>query len=79
VWHGYVRDTSGNFTTFDVSAAGHGQYQGTFPAGINTAGVVAGSYQDSANVDHGFVRDVAGNIATFDGPEGGRDRRLAIQ
>jgi hypothetical protein len=36
---------------------------------INSAGVVAGSYQDPAhNFVHGFVRDAEGNLASFDAP-----------
>jgi hypothetical protein len=52
--HGYVRDTLGNVTSFDVVSGG-----GTYVWGINATGEIAGVAGDV------FVRDASGNITTF--------------
>ncbi len=63
---------SGNtFTSFDVSAAGKGAYQGTIGVSINASGEVAGIYLDSGLLAHGFVRTADGTITTFDSPHAG--------
>jgi hypothetical protein len=51
----------GKFTTFDVSGA-----MGTYPAGMNDSGTIAGEYTSAVNVFHGFVRASDGTITTFD-------------
>jgi hypothetical protein len=38
----------------------------TAPAGINPAGVIAGSYQDASGTFHGFLRVADGTITAFD-------------
>jgi len=48
-YHGFVRDGSGAFTTFDIAT------DGTYPQSINTKGEVTGGYRDSNDVLHGFV------------------------
>jgi hypothetical protein len=53
--HGFLRSSSGAFTTFDASEAGTGSMQGTVGLSINASGVVAGSYVDSNSALHGFV------------------------
>lgn len=58
-----------SITTFDVPAAGKGSGQGTFTAGINLFGTVAGSYTDANNVSHSFLRQANGKITTFDPPD----------
>lgn len=58
--HGFLRDASGNFTAFDIPNA-----VGVYPAGINAAGVVAGSYSDATERSYGFVRAADGTITTF--------------
>jgi hypothetical protein len=50
-YQGFVRDSSGAYTTFSVSGAA----DGTYPQAINTKGEVAGGYRDSSDVLHGFV------------------------
>jgi hypothetical protein len=71
VYHGYLRDPYGKFTTFDVTGAGTGAYQGTgcgadCPMSINDSGEVTGSYQDSNSVQHGYLRTAEGTYVTFD-------------
>jgi hypothetical protein len=58
VYHGFVRDEDGKFTTIDAPGADTkpGDYNGIFPYSINDAGMVVGNYIDSKNVYHGFLR-----------------------
>lgn len=56
VSHGYVRDSQGNITTFDVDNS-----PGTDPISINAAGEITGIF----NSTYDFVRDSRGNITTF--------------
>jgi predicted membrane protein len=57
--------------TFDASAAGTAAGQGTFPTGINQAGVIVGSYLDTNNVFHGLLRARDGTLTTIDVPAAG--------
>jgi hypothetical protein len=66
-----VRATDGTFSTFDVPGAGTGQFQGTFPEGINAGGRVDGDEVDSNGVSHGFSRYPGGGILAFDAPGAG--------
>jgi predicted membrane protein len=68
VFHGFLRDSSGAYTTFDAPNAGTGRSQGTVGMSINAAGTIAGYYSDSNTKYHGFVRDQFGNITSFDVP-----------
>jgi hypothetical protein len=52
--HGFVRDSNGKITTFDVLEAG--PYYGTIPQSINPSGAITGYYVDANNVYHGFLR-----------------------
>lgn len=70
-YHGYLRDPNGKFTTFDVTGAGAGPYQGTgcdadCPISINDSGAITGSYYDSNNVQHGYLRTPEGSFVTID-------------
>jgi hypothetical protein len=58
VYHGYLRTPDGKFATFDAPGADltPGDYNGTFPASINNAGVITGYYTDVNDVQHGFLR-----------------------
>jgi uncharacterized membrane protein len=58
VYHGFVRDPFGHYTTIDAPGAGTapGSFSGTFAESNNDLGVVAGYYQDGNSVYHGFVR-----------------------
>jgi len=71
VFHGYVRNSFGQITTFDVSGAGTCSVCGTLPEDINDAGQIVGYYIDANVVNHGFQRDAAGQIAKFDVPAAG--------
>ncbi len=62
VEHGFVRDASGNHTTFDVAGS-----TAVFSAYLSQSGQVTGDYVDKVT-RHGFVRDAFGNITTFDVP-----------
>jgi hypothetical protein len=63
---GFVRMPDGTITLFDVPGAGGGYGQGTFPAGVNASGTIAGWYLDSGNVGHGFIRAPDGTSSSFD-------------
>lgn len=54
--------------TFDVPAS---DGNGTFPTGINLAGVIVGNYDDANAVSHGFLRWPNGTFTTFDSPGAG--------
>jgi hypothetical protein len=45
-----------------------GDYNGTYPSGINAWGVIAGSYQSADTVFHGFLRSPEGKFTTFQAP-----------
>ena len=64
-FHGYVRTSAGNITSFDSPNAGTGPFQGTFTASINAAGTIAGFYTDSNYVSYGLVRAANGSMRTF--------------
>jgi probable HAF family extracellular repeat protein len=62
-----------DYTSFDVSGAATntgkgGDFSGTIPMSIDTAGDVTGSFTDSNLVRHGFIRTASGTITTFDVP-----------
>jgi hypothetical protein len=66
VEHGFIRDASGNYTSFDVPGG-----SAVISAVLNQSGEVAGTY----NVDttggaypYGYVMDTTGKITTFDVP-----------
>jgi len=59
------------FTEFDVPGAGASTGLGTEPLNVNSGGVIAGVYSDSAEVFHGFLRAADGTITTFDVPGAG--------
>jgi hypothetical protein len=62
---------SSDFTTIDAPGAGTGELQGTFAAGIDTSGDVAGTYTDANSIAHGFVRTAGGTITTYTAPLAG--------
>jgi hypothetical protein len=57
--------------TFDVTEAGTGTGQGTFPYAITPSGEVAGWFLDANNAGHGFIRSTDGKITKFDAPAAG--------
>jgi hypothetical protein len=58
VYHAFVRNTDGNFLTFDAPGADTtaGDFNGTFAASNNDIGAITGYYVDATNVAHGFLR-----------------------
>ena len=56
--------------TFDAPGAdtNPGDFNGTFAAGINNGGTIAGYYIDANNVYHGFLRSREGSFTTFEAP-----------
>jgi probable HAF family extracellular repeat protein len=62
--HGFLRSTTGKFTSFDVpGAAGFSN-----PVAINLEGAVVGYYEDANSQFHAFLRKPNGTIVSFDGP-----------
>src|SRR5215472_13194101 len=59
-----------NIITFDAPGAdtNPGDFNGTYPGGINFWGVIVGSYQDTNSTYHGFVRSPEGTFTTFEAP-----------
>lgn len=49
--HGYMRDSAGNLTLFDVA-----RMKQTDSKAINDSGVIVGNCTDTSNVVHGFIR-----------------------
>jgi len=66
VAHGYLRNPSESFTTFDPARS-----TATFPEGINDSQVIVGFFIDASSVVHGFVRSPGGEIARYDAPGAG--------
>lgn len=66
VYHSFIRNWNGSFTTFDAPGAGSGANQGTLAWSINQLGDTAGSYIDKNNAYHGFVRSRSGAMTSFD-------------
>ncbi len=61
----FVRARDGKLTTFDVPGA----YENTWAVGINAAGMVTGTWYDSAtSLYRGFLRNRDGSFITFDAP-----------
>src|SRR5262249_59143821 len=68
---GFLRDTKGVITTYDVPGAGTGPGQGTFGGGFTPNGAIMGNYFDADNLSHGFLMDTTGAFTTFDAPDAG--------
>ncbi len=68
--NGFVGTAGGTFTSFDVSGAACC----TVPESINSAGVIAGSWEDANGAHHGFVRAADGTITTLNAPGAGAGR-----
>jgi hypothetical protein len=69
VYHGFLRTSDGNFTSFDAPGAGKGSFQGTgcsadCPVSLNDSGALTGVYIDANNVYHVYLRSPDGNIVT---------------
>jgi len=68
VFHAFIRQPWGTFTTFDVAGAAQISGGGTQAVSINNSGETAGIYVDASYAAHGFVRSRHGQITTFDAP-----------
>jgi hypothetical protein len=64
--HGFIRETNGAFTTFDVPGS-----TSTAVSSFNAGGTISGNYRDAHGVFHGYVRSRAGAFTTFDVPGAG--------
>ena len=73
VAHGFLRDTSGHYSTIDEpDAVINGPDSGTQVAGINASGEVTGFYTYTSTFAlRGFTRDLSGNFVAFDVPGAG--------
>jgi hypothetical protein len=72
VAHAYVRDQSGNYTTFDAPDAGTDPGRGTFVTHLADKKIITVGYStDNRVVAHGFIRSTAGNVTIFDVPGAG--------
>ncbi len=74
----YGEMQAATITTFDVPGAGTGAVQGTLPYSINQAGVIVGSYIDSASKVHAFIRAADGTFTTFDAKGAAGTQAFAI-
>src|SRR5579863_4948619 len=56
--------------TFDAPGAdtNTGDFNGTYPSGINVEGFITGSYQGADTVLHGFLRSPGGKFTAFEAP-----------
>jgi hypothetical protein len=73
VLHGFLRSPVGKITVFDAPGADltPGDYNGTFPGGINAEGSITGYTWDVNNLRHGFLRTPDGHFTVFDDPSVG--------
>jgi len=62
LYHGFLRDAGGTFTTIDIPGA-----TSTAASGINDIGQIVGSFVDTG-VSHGFLRDAGGTYSAIDVP-----------
>lgn len=60
----------GRIISFDAPGADTtpGDYNGTYPSGMNAWGFITGSYQGADTVYHGFLRGPGGKFTTFEAP-----------
>ena len=69
--HGFLRDTKGVITTFDLPGGGTGPFEGTYGGGFTPDGGILGVLIDANFVNHGFLLDKHGAVTIFDAPHGG--------
>ena len=72
VYHGFLRNSDGTITKFDVPGAGKGGASLCLGNCLNPAGTVTGWYLDSNNAAHSFLRTRDGTITKFDVPGAGK-------
>ena len=68
-----ARAQAPHIISFDAPGADTtpGDFNGTYPTGINAGGEITGGYQDTKSVYHGFLRSSNGTFTTFDAPGAG--------
>lgn len=66
--HGYLRSTTGVYTTFDAPGS---KLAVTLPDAINDAGEIVGIEQEISGLQQGFIRDSSGSITVFQAPWAG--------
>jgi len=68
--HGFIRNSDGNFTSFQAPGADTtpNSGNGTGATSINDEGAITGYFYDAHGVAHGFLRNPEGVIVTFDVP-----------
>jgi uncharacterized membrane protein len=74
--HGFLRDSSGNYSSIDVQVAGT-VVDGTGINGVNDLGQMTGTYTD-ANGQHAYFRDQAGFTIKIDKPGAGYTQPWSI-
>jgi hypothetical protein len=82
VSHGFVRDTNGTLTLFDVPGAGTTSGAGTQAFDINSGGVIVGAvttgFMAGKAESHSFIRNTDGSLMTFDPPTAGAIGSIAL-
>lgn len=80
VYHGFLRDSDGRFTTFDAPGADTtpNDYNGTNPIAINDLGEITGNYWDVNGTPHGFLRKPDGSFTNFDVPDSTSTTPIAL-
>jgi len=63
--HSFFRASDGTFTVFDPPNVGT---KGSSASGINTVGVIVGTFTDSNSVNHGYIRNLDLSFTTLDDP-----------
>jgi len=70
VYHGFLRDSSGNITILDAPGAGTAASEGTEIADINSGGVMVGGINigvvDGVDTTHSLMLTATGTYTTFD-------------
>jgi hypothetical protein len=61
--------SDGSFTVFNPPGTGP---SGSSANGINTAGVIVGTYTDTNSVQHGYIRNLDGTFTVLDDPNAGQ-------
>ena len=59
----------GSFTVFDPPGTGP---SGSSAHGINSAGIIVGTYTDTSSVQHGYMRNLDGTFTVLDDPNAGQ-------
>jgi uncharacterized membrane protein len=81
VYHGFLRDPSGNITLLDAPGAGTAAGEGTELGAINASGVIVGGINvgviNGVNTTHSVIRNADGSYTVFDPPQAGAQTSFA--